>query len=88
LYLALRDGRLQGAGLDVWYNYPPDEAARINTPPADYPFSELENVVMSPHRAGGTLETGRLRMTHLAKLLNMAARGEPIPNCLDLERGY
>ena len=88
LYKALKDGTLLGAGLDVWYNYPADEEARLNTPPAEFPFHELENVVMSPHRAGGTAETERLRMLHLADALNAAARGDPIPNPVDLEKGY
>jgi phosphoglycerate dehydrogenase-like enzyme len=88
LYHALRDGRLLAAGLDVWYSYPPDEAARPCTMPSDYPFHELPNVVMSPHRAGGSTDTERLRMIHLAELLNAAARGEPIPNKVDLAAGY
>ncbi len=88
LYEALRDGVLDAAGLDVWYNYPPDKPSRAHTPPADYPFHELDNVVMSPHRGGMTGETERLRMTHLARLLNAAAKGEPIPNRVDLQRGY
>lgn len=90
LYNALRDGKLAAAGLDVWYNYPEDEESRANTPPADYPFGELENVVMSPHRGGegGTRDVERLRMSALANLLNAAARGEPAPNRVDLEAGY
>jgi phosphoglycerate dehydrogenase-like enzyme len=88
LYHALRDGRLLAAGLDVWYNYPPDEAARSSTMPSDYPFHELSNVVMSPHRAGGSTATERLRMIHLAELLNAAARGQPMPNRVDLDAGY
>lgn len=88
LYEALRDHRLYAAGLDVWYNYPADEAARSKTAPSEYPFHELDNVVLSPHRAGGSTETERLRMTHLAELLNAAARGEPMPNRVDLSAGY
>ena len=88
LYDALVDGTLHGAGLDVWFNYPPDDAARAHTPAANVPLHELDNVVMSPHRAGLTRDTDHLRMTHLAALLNHAARGEPLPNRLDLERGY
>jgi phosphoglycerate dehydrogenase-like enzyme len=34
LYVALKSGQLAAAGLDVWYNYPPDEVAQTNTPPA------------------------------------------------------
>ena len=88
LYHALRDGVLYAAGLDVWYSYPPDEAARAHTPPSAYPFHELDNVVMSPHRAGGSIEKGVQRMTHLARMLNAAAWGEPLPNRVDLKAGY
>jgi phosphoglycerate dehydrogenase-like enzyme len=88
LYHALRDGRLYAAGLDVWYNYPPDQAGRSHTPPSRFPFHELDNVVMSPHRAGGSTETERLRVRHLAEMLNTAARGEPLPNRVNLQAGY
>lgn len=88
LYQALKSRALHSAGIDVWYNYPPDEEARAHTPPADFPFHELDNVVMSPHRGGGALEVETLRMTHLAELLNSAARGEAIPNKVDLKAGY
>lgn len=88
LYDALRDGTVYAAGLDVWYDYPDDEAARSRTPPSNYPFQELDNVVMSPHRAGGSRETETKRMVHLAELLNAAARGEEMPNQVNLEAGY
>ncbi len=88
LYEALRDGHLGAAGLDVWYNYPQDEEARSHTPPSKFPFHELDNVVLSPHRGGSTMETGRLRMAALAELLNALARGEEPANRVDLQRGY
>ena len=88
LYEALRDGRLAAAGIDVWYAYPTDEASRSNTAPSKFPFHELDNVVMSPHRGGDAREIESLRMACLADLLNAAARGEPMPNRVDLSAGY
>ncbi|MCB8921489.1 MAG: hydroxyacid dehydrogenase [Ardenticatenaceae bacterium] len=88
LYTALQSGELHAAGLDVWYNYPSDEASRAATLPGNYPFHELPNVVLSPHRGGGSDETAVLRMTQLADLLNAAVRGEPLPNRVDIARGY
>ncbi len=88
LFDALQSGRLRAAGLDVWYNYPTAEGTRSHTPPAAYPFHELDNVVMSPHRAGSSDETGRLRMLALADLLNGLARGDSPPNRVDLQAGY
>jgi phosphoglycerate dehydrogenase-like enzyme len=88
LYHALKDGKLHSAGIDVWYHYPSDEESRANTPPADYPFHTLENIVMSPHRGGGSMEVEVIRLAAMADTLNAAARGEEIPNRVDLERGY
>jgi phosphoglycerate dehydrogenase-like enzyme len=90
LYGALSEERLGSAGLDVWYNYPTDEASRADTSPSSCPFGELDNVVLSPHRAGApnTKETETFRMRALAEILNAAARDEPIPNRVDLELGY
>jgi phosphoglycerate dehydrogenase-like enzyme len=88
LYEALRSGHLRAAGIDTWYNYPASPEERQNTPPADYPFHELENVVMTPHSAWHSTEAEALRMTHLAQSLNAAARGEVIPGRMDLQAGY
>ena len=88
LYRALASGGLGAAGLDVWYRYPRSETEWGNTPPADFPFHALDNVVLSPHRAGASTETETLRMIYLADLLNAAARGEPVPNRVDVQAGY
>ena len=88
LYQALSENWIFGAGLDVWFNYPPSEEGRSSTPPGQYPWHELDNLVLSPHRAGHVRETERLRMAALAELLNQAARGEPIANQVDLDLGY
>jgi phosphoglycerate dehydrogenase-like enzyme len=88
LYRALKDGKLHSAGIDVWYHYPPDEDSRVNTPPADFPFHELDNIVMSPHRGGGSMEVEGIRMQHLAELLNQLAREGKAPNKINLEQGY
>jgi len=87
LFAELSRGRI-AAGLDVWYRYPKDEASRASTPPSSHPFRELGNVVMSPHRAGSAAGIEALRARHLAALLNQAARGEPMPNRVDLDQGY
>jgi len=89
-YNALKNGHLGAAAIDVWYQYPQNDDSRSNTMPAESPFGQLDNVVLSPHRAGGLNSdaTERLRMEHLAHLLNHAARGEPLPNQIDLHQGY
>ncbi len=44
---ALENGKLAGAGLDVWENEPPDLA---------HPLLAMDNVIASPHTAGVTHE--------------------------------
>jgi lactate dehydrogenase-like 2-hydroxyacid dehydrogenase len=88
LFQALKERHLGAAGLDVWYRYPSSEAEWEDTPPADEPFHELENVVLSPHRADGSTETEILRMLGLAELLNAVVRNESTPDPMDLAAGY
>ena len=88
LFQALTDGTLSAAGLDVWYNYPDSPEERSSTLPADHPFHELDNIVMSPHRGGGSRDTEMLRMHHLAELLNALHNGSPSPNQVDISAGY
>ncbi len=52
LYNSLKGGFLSGAALDVWYNYPGKKAEPVY--PANFPFWELDNVILSPHKASST----------------------------------
>jgi phosphoglycerate dehydrogenase-like enzyme len=88
LYHALTDGTLYAAGLDVWYTNPGSASEAVGLAPSAYPFHELKNVVMSPHRAGHAPEAEQMRMSYLAEMLNEAARGEPMSNRVDIESGY
>ncbi len=69
LYRVLKEKNIAGAGLDVWYNYPESREERRSTMPARLPFWELENVVMSPHRATFVEKREKLRMKDLAGML-------------------
>ncbi|MAT43044.1 MAG: hypothetical protein CL609_11925 [Anaerolineaceae bacterium] len=88
LYRVLSSGHLAAAGLDVWYNYPETKTDRVNTKPADFPFWEMDQVILSPHRGGHTQETELLRMQHLAVLLNQLAEGQDLIQPINLSLGY
>ena len=88
LYAALVHRHLRAAGSDVWYHYPESKETRDSTPPADVPFGELDNFVLSPHRGGMVESVEVQRMEALADLLNAASQGNPIPNKIDLDAGY
>jgi len=51
LYNALKDKTITGAAIDVWYNYSPDEDTDGKKYPYNYPFHELDNIILSPHRS-------------------------------------
>lgn len=87
LYDALVDGRVAAAGLDVWWTYPKDREAEGDTLPANRPFWELPNVVLSPHRADATDDTDRARLQDVSATLRAIARGEP-RNQVDVAEGY
>ena len=89
LFTTLKERKILGAALDVWYNYPVSVAERTNTPPANYPFHTLDNVIMSPHRAGGLgmEENEMFRVKELTKLLKRIEDNPDLPG-LDLEVGY
>lgn len=88
LFAALRDGPLGAAGIDVWYRYPESEEERKNTAPGDHPFGELDNLVLSPHRAGHAVGIEELRADDLTETLAAIARGDDPPHVVDLQRGY
>jgi phosphoglycerate dehydrogenase-like enzyme len=80
LYRALADGRLAGAALDVWYRYP---ASSEPTLPADRPFHELGNVIMTPHMSGSTDGMMAARSQLIAENIERTARGELPRNMID-----
>ncbi len=94
-YNALKTKHLHAGASDVWYHYPSSEKpnSKINTHPADAPFHELNNIVMSPHRAGafGNHDVEKARYAFIANLINLIADNKnnpqlPPPVCL--ETGY
>lgn len=74
LYDALRDGRLGGAAIDVWWqHWSPEHPDRR---PSRFPFEELPNVLMTPHCSGFTEGTADRRWGELAANLDRYVRGE------------
>jgi phosphoglycerate dehydrogenase-like enzyme len=80
LYEALRDRRIAGAALDVWWKYPETRGAAAA--PSAYPFHELDNVVMTPHVSGRSEGTRRGRTAFVVAQLVRLAEGRPLENVL------
>lgn len=88
LFDALRRREIRGAGIDVWYQYPTCTSEEMVTTPSRFPFHELSNLVMSPHRGGHVIETTELRMHALADTLQAIADGLAPPHRVDVDAGY
>ncbi len=78
LFEALRDGRLSGAAIDVWWSYPRTIGDTVR--PSAYPFWELENVLMTPHLSGATQGTAIRRGRVVAANIDRLYLGEPLVN--------
>jgi len=80
LYRTLSGGTLAGAALDVWYRYP---TAPGPTMPANQPFHELANVILTPHVSGWTEGMLEARAKVIAANIERTARGERPLNEID-----
>jgi phosphoglycerate dehydrogenase-like enzyme len=70
LVTCLREGRLAGAGLDVFVKEPL---------PADHPLLTMENVILAPHTGGGSGGGHRLHIRQLlANIARVAEGGKPL----------
>jgi phosphoglycerate dehydrogenase-like enzyme len=63
---ALRDGKIAGAGLDVFEHEPIA---------ADHPLTALKNVILTPHWLPSTRDAARLTMVSVADGIIAAAQG-------------
>lgn len=85
-YNVLKSGKIS-AGLDVWWNYPKSKEERIATFPANLPFHELNNVVMSPHRSDSMGVQDKLRFDDVLITIEHLVNGN-MRNQVNLEKGY
>jgi phosphoglycerate dehydrogenase-like enzyme len=77
---ALRSGKLSGAIIDVTYPEPP---------PADWPFWDTPNLVITPHVLSDDIENYVPRTLDLFfNNLRHHFAGEPLTNVVDLGRNY
>lgn len=74
LVQALRERRIAGAGLDVWEQEPP---------PAGHPLMQFDNVLVSPHTAGVTVESRQNIATIAAEQMLAILDGKRPPRLLN-----
>jgi phosphoglycerate dehydrogenase-like enzyme len=76
---ALTEGRIKGAGLDVFEKEPLPEG---------HPFYRLENVLLSPHCADHTADWQEQAMQFFLQQFERYRSGEPLLNLVNKKLGY
>jgi D-3-phosphoglycerate dehydrogenase len=77
LYVALKEGRLAAAGLDVF----------ASEPCTDSPLFEFENVVATPHLGASTAEAQEKAGVAVARSVRLALSGELVPDAVNVQGG-
>ena len=77
LALALKEGRVAGAGIDVF----------TTEPPAGSPLLEFPSVVVTPHLGASTHEAQEKAGTQVARSLRLALAGEFVPDAVNVQGG-
>jgi phosphoglycerate dehydrogenase-like enzyme len=88
LYRALHDKVIAGAGIDVWYEYRPEPDVDNRRYPTNFPFHELDNVVLSPHRGASPMDDLK-RWDEVVENITRFAKGrKDFINVVELDRAY
>jgi D-3-phosphoglycerate dehydrogenase / 2-oxoglutarate reductase len=74
---ALREGRVAGAGIDVY----------VKEPCTDSPLFALDNVVMTPHLGASTHEAQEKAGTQVVRSVRLALAGEFVPDAVNVQGG-
>jgi D-3-phosphoglycerate dehydrogenase len=77
LYSALKEGRVAGAGLDVF----------ASEPCTDSPLFELDQVVVTPHLGASTDEAQERAGISVARSVRLALAGELVPDAVNVSGG-
>ncbi|THJ66315.1 phosphoglycerate dehydrogenase [Arthrobacter echini] len=77
LHSALEDGRLAGAGIDVF----------VEEPSTDLPFFTHDRVVVTPHLGASTDEAQEKAGVSVAKSVRLALAGELVPDAVNVAGG-
>lgn len=74
---ALREGRIAGAGLDVF----------VNEPPTGSPLLGLDNIIVTPHLGASTDEAQEKAGVSVARSVRLALDGELVPDAVNVAGG-
>ncbi|MDP8204535.1 MAG: NAD(P)-dependent oxidoreductase [Candidatus Tenebribacter mawsonii] len=88
LFEALQKKLIQSAAIDVWYNYNPIQDGNNRKYPFNYPFQNLDNIVLSPHRSASPFDDLQ-RWDEVIENITRFANDDNDPiNIVDLDKEY
>ncbi len=88
LYQALKKNDIAGAAIDVWYTYQPEPDESGRKYPFEQPFHELDNIILSPHRAYSPADDLE-RWDEIIENIRRFAQGRTdFLSIVNLKRGY
>ncbi|KXH76040.1 MAG: hypothetical protein AM326_07970 [Candidatus Thorarchaeota archaeon SMTZ-45] len=88
LFKVLSERIIAGAAIDVWYEYQPEPGEEDRRYPFHYPFHELDNVVLSPHRGASPMDDLERWDEVIENITRFTQGRTDFLNIVDLERGY
>lgn len=88
LYNALKDKIIAGAGIDVWYDYRPEPDVDNRKYPTKFPFHELDNIVLSPHRGASPMDDLKRWDEVIENVTRFAEGRKDFINVVELDRAY
>ena len=85
-WIALKNGKLGAFGSDVWWNAPKRGESQ-SYPSAKHEFWKLDNVLMSPHRAG-FIEGALPHLDGAIENIIALAKGKKLSGIVDVSKGF
>lgn len=88
LFKALQNETIARAALDVWYRYRPEPNETGKKYPYTFPFHELSNVLISPHRADSPFDDLERWSDIIENIKILASGGTNFKNIVNIANGY
>ncbi len=88
LYKVLQNKLIQSAAIDVWYDYDPIPDKQNRKFPFKYPFHELDNIILSPHRAASPFDDLHRWDIVIENITKYAKAENNLINIVDLDKEY
>ncbi|MHA1707895.1 MAG: NAD(P)-dependent oxidoreductase [Candidatus Heimdallarchaeaceae archaeon] len=88
LFESLQKKKIAGAAIDVWYDYQPEPDEKGRRFPYTYPFHELENIILSPHRGASPFSDLKRWDEQIENIKRFAEGRKDFLNKVNQEDGY